>query len=121
MSHYFKNIKYHGLLLKNPMGCYKNRPIWSFQSVPGVFEREFTVNLFHLLVKLSSLFEHHQGLYVNLQHIYKIQPIFCHFCRYNMTLLFSWILLGILMHFKITRIFINPGFIKITKNPNCNL
>jgi hypothetical protein len=25
------------------MGCYKNRPIWSFQSIPGVFEREFTI------------------------------------------------------------------------------
>ena len=46
MSHYFKNIKYHGLLLKNPMVCYKNRPIWSFQSIPGVFEREFTVSLY---------------------------------------------------------------------------
>ena len=45
MSHYFKNIKYHGLLLKNPMVCYKNRPIWSFQSIPGVFERELTVYL----------------------------------------------------------------------------
>ena len=26
------------------MGCYKNRPIWSFQITPGVFEREFTVS-----------------------------------------------------------------------------
>jgi hypothetical protein len=25
------------------MGFYKNRPIWSFQSIPGVFEREFKV------------------------------------------------------------------------------
>jgi hypothetical protein len=32
---------YHGLLLKNPMGCYKNRPIW----FPWSEYREFTVAL----------------------------------------------------------------------------
>jgi hypothetical protein len=27
------------------MSCQKNRPIWSFQSNPGVVEREFTVRM----------------------------------------------------------------------------
>jgi hypothetical protein len=34
------------------MGCYKNRPIWSFQSIPGVFEREFTVDFFNIFLKV---------------------------------------------------------------------
>jgi hypothetical protein len=27
------------------MGCYKNRPIWSFQIIPDVFVRELTIIL----------------------------------------------------------------------------
>ena len=35
--------KKYGLLLINPMGCYKERPIWYIDNFPGVLEREFTV------------------------------------------------------------------------------
>jgi len=32
---------------KNPMSCYKNRFIWSFQSIPGIFESELRYKIFH--------------------------------------------------------------------------
>jgi hypothetical protein len=41
------------------MNCYKNRPIWSFQSIPGVFEREFTAG--SNIDYMRNLF----GLYLN--------------------------------------------------------
>ncbi len=47
------------------MGCYKNRPIWSFQSIPGVFEREFTVRLFKDALKNQVL----QLKKIKLQHL----------------------------------------------------
>ena len=66
--------KHRGGLLKNHMECYKNRPIWSFQSIPGVFEREFYGTAILYKMKPTNYANAYVCMYVCL-YVKKCQPI----------------------------------------------